>query len=95
MASETKAIDGSISKKKKVETWSQSTRIGEMTKEVRVEKLFNGGFLVIYSKHGEDTKGKWINKEIKTYSENNPLDEDGETEVEALSSVFSEISRIK
>ena len=91
MAKTKEAIDKVVAKKKKETTWSKSTRIGEMTKEVRVEKLANGGFLVIYSKHGEDDKGKWINKEVKTYSEENPLAPDVETN--PLDEVFSELSR--
>ena len=92
MASKTKAVEA-VAKKKKEVTWSKSTRVGEMTNEVRVEKLANGGFLVVYSKHGDDDKGKWISKEVKTYSETNPLD----IEVETLdiSSVFDELSRTK
>ncbi len=85
----------SAMKKKKDKTWSQSTRIGEITKEVRVEKLANSGFLVIYSKHGEDSKGHWFNKEIKTYSETNPLDTDGESEMDTMSTVFNALSRDK
>jgi len=80
-------------KKKKVQTWSKSTRTGEMTKEVRVEKLANSGFLVTYSKHGEDEKGAWISKEVKIYSEDNPLAPD--VEVDPLAEVFSELSRDK
>ena len=91
MAKAKEAIDKVVAKKKKETTWSKSTRTGEMTKEVRVEKLANGGFLVIYSKHGEDDKGKWINKEVKTYSESNPLSPD--VEVDPLTDVFSELSR--
>jgi len=90
MASKTKAVEA-VAKKKKEKTWSQSTRIGDMTKEVRVEKLANGGFLVVYSKHGDDAKGKWINEEVKTYSETNPLE--STVEVDPLAEVFSEISR--
>ena len=82
-----------VAKKKKETTWSKSTRVGDMTNEVRVEKLANGGFLVVYGKHGEDENGKWINKEIKTYSETNPLAPD--VEVDPLSEVFSELSRLK
>ena len=91
MASKAKAVDTPVAKKKKEKTWSQSIRIGDMTKEVRVEKLANGGFLVVYSKHGDDAKGKWINEEVKTYSETNPLE--AEIEIDALSSVFDELSR--
>ena len=87
------AIDKVVTKKKKETTWSKSTRIGEMTKEVRVEKLANSGFLVIYSKHGEDDKGKWISKEVKTYSESNPLAPDAE--LDPLAEIFSELSRDK
>lgn len=78
-------------KKKKVATWSQSTRVGDVTKEVRVEKLFNEGFLVEYSVHGEDPKGNWFDDSIKTYSDTNPLDSDGETD--ELSTVFNQLSR--
>ena len=85
------AVDKAVMKKKKETTWSKSTRVGEMTKEVRVEKLANGGFLVIYSRHGEDDKGKWVNKEVKTYSESNPLAP--YAEVDPLVDVFSELSR--
>jgi len=92
MVSKAKAIDAPTKKKKEL-TWSKSTRVGEMTKEIRVEKLANSGFLVIYSKHGDDAKGNWINKEIKTYSETNPLEV--ETEVADISSVFDELSRNK
>lgn len=85
-------VDKPIKKKKEI-TWSKSTRIGEMTNEIKVEKLANGGFLVVYSKHGDDAKGRWINKEIKTYSETNPLDV--EVETADISSVFDELSRNK
>ena len=91
MASKKQVVEVPVKKKEK--TWSQSTRIGEMTREVRVEKLANGGFLVVYSKHGDDAKGKWINEEVKTYSETNPLEV--ATEVDPLAEVFSELSRIK
>ena len=94
MAKEKAAIIDKVAKKKKKETtWLKSTRVGDITNEVRVEKLANGGFLVIYSKHGEDDNGKWISKEVKTYSESNPLEPD--MEADPLSDVFSELSRNK
>lgn len=79
-------------KKKKVETWSQSTKIGDVTKRLEVEKLANGGFLVVFNKYGTDDKGKYVDKTVKTYSENNPLDVE---EADALSSVFDNLSRSK
>jgi len=59
---------------KKRETWSQTTRKGEDSEEIRVEKLDNKGYLVTISKSWVDAKGHWKDKDKKVYSDTNPLD---------------------
>lgn len=66
----------SSKKEEKREAWSQTKRVGDLTEEIRVEKLDNTGYLVCISKSWYDKKGDWKNKESKLYSEKNPLDED-------------------
>lgn len=61
---------------KKRETWSQTKRVGDTTEEMRVEKLDNTGYLVTISKTWYDEKRNWKEKEVKLYSEINPLDTD-------------------
>lgn len=64
--------------KKKRETWAQTTERGSMTESIRVEKLDNGGYLVVLEKYGyenKDTKKeKYISTTKKLFSESNPLD---------------------
>jgi len=76
---------------KKRETWSQTTRKGEDTAEIRVEKLDNKGYLVTISKSWVDSKGHWKDKDKKVYSLINPLDPD-ESDNPA-DTLFSTLSR--
>lgn len=68
----------SSEKGEKRETWSQTKKVGDVREEVNVEKLDNKGYLVVISKSWYDAKGNWKNKELKLYSETNPLDTDEE-----------------
>ena len=72
------SVDKALTKNKtkKRKTWSQTSKVDEVTEEIKVEKLDNEGYLVVISKYGDDAKGDWFNKESKIYSEINPLDTD-------------------
>ena len=61
---------------KKRDTWSQSTKKGDWTETIDVEKLDNTGYLVILSKYGTDDKGNYKSTSRKLFSETNPLDKD-------------------
>jgi len=77
---ELKGKSDSVFKDKKVNRWSQSFRNGDMTREIEVEELDNGGYLVTLSRNGYENKGtkkeKWVSDSRKVYSETNPLDKD-------------------
>ncbi len=66
-----KALKGT---QKKRETWSQTTRKGEDSEEIRVEKLDNKGYVVTIRMNWYDSKGNWKEKDKKLYSDSNPLD---------------------
>ena len=68
-----KALKGA---QKKRETWSQTTRQGDDSEEIRVEKLDNKGYIVTIRQNWYDSKGNWKEKEKKLYSDTNPLDPD-------------------
>jgi hypothetical protein len=70
----------SVFKDKKAKTWSQTIKNGDITKEINVEELDNGGYLVTLSRYGYENKDskkeKYISDHRKLYSEVNPLDKD-------------------
>lgn len=63
-------------KKEKQETWSQSSRTGDSSKTVNVEKLYNKGFLVTIDISYKDAKDNYQYIRRKVYSDTNPLEED-------------------
>lgn len=68
-----------LDNKTKQETWEQSTKNGDTTECIRVEKLYNQGYLVTLSKYGykgTDSKREYYDVTRKLYSETNPLDKD-------------------
>jgi len=71
-AKATTALDAPVKRK----TWSQSVRKDELTKDITVEELDNGGYLVVICKYGEDKKGNYKSITRKFYSETNPLDDE-------------------
>ena len=91
MKSELKQIKEESKKQK--QTWTQSTRMGESTREVSVEELDNGGYLVSIYKSGNDKNGSYISSNKKYYSPINPLDPDGQ--VDPLDQVLALINKNK
>ena len=76
MANKESKINDKVFEQKKAETWSQSTKKGDWTETIEVERLANTGYLVILSKYGTDEKGNYKSHSKKIYSETNPLDLD-------------------
>jgi len=76
---------------KKVKTWSQRTKVGDNSKNVDVEELDNGGFLITLSTEGRDKNGNWNYKSNKYFSKTNPLDEDPNKD-ETLESIMKELN---
>lgn len=74
-----KAITVSSDNKKETR-WSQTTKKGDITESVSVEKLYNKGYLITLEKYGYESKDtkheKYISVTRKLYSETNPLDTD-------------------
>lgn len=73
--------------KKKRQSWSKETRVDDVTREVRVEALDNGGFLVNIRKSWYDKKEQWHNEETKLYSESNPLEP--EVDVDPIDAMYA------
>lgn len=73
-------VKTSVFNDKKVNRWSQSFKNGDLTQEIEVEELDNGGYLVALSRYGyaasDKKKDKYISDHRKVYSEINPLDKD-------------------
>ena len=76
MSNSKEKISDNTFKQRRAETWSQSTKKGDWTEEINVEKLDNKGYLVVLSKYGTDSKGNYKSTSRKIYSDVNPLDDD-------------------
>lgn len=58
----------------KKKTWAKTSKVGDYTKELRVEEIENG-YLICLDEYGE-VNGKYTSKYRKYYSKENPLSED-------------------
>lgn len=58
----------------KKKSWAKTSRVGDYTKELRVEEIENG-YLVCLDEYGE-VNGKYTSKYRKYYSKENPLSAD-------------------
>jgi hypothetical protein len=59
---------------KKSKSWAKTSRVGDWTKEIRVEQIENG-YLICLDEYGEKN-GKYTSNYRKYFSKENPLSED-------------------
>lgn len=84
-------LEDASSSSNKDNKWSQTTRKGDITEEVSVEKLDNTGYLVTLRKWGYDKKDKYREVSKKYYSLTNPLDADSEES--PIDSLYKSLSK--
>lgn len=77
-----KSLIKSAKNEKNRQTWRETTEKNGVTKEISVEELDNGGYLVRINIYGDikDKKGvyHYYSTDKKLYSEENPLEPDND-----------------